>query len=177
MNLALYITTSTHLNFTRFWNMAARLFSYSFSHINISKLCQWCWEIRPGASFINCTYSQISAHIIRLIDFLSCCILCTHCVKLCVHHFDKYQFSCLNTHSYTHIHTFVQPQNVSYTCFDKWGLSVCVPVQSRSVGWGWGLTFVQANQVLPHQSWKTISLWTSLREWERCHVHFLLPQS
>lgn len=51
---------------------------------------------------------------------------CSHCVNLRVIHFDKYQFSSSHTHFFVHIPTFVQTQNVFYTCFDKRGPRLCL---------------------------------------------------
>ncbi len=56
----------------------------------------------------------------------------------------------------------------------RWGeetwLTVGVPVHPKGVGWGWGQGSVQASQVLPHQTGKTISLWTWLYALGRCHA-------
>lgn len=55
---------------------------------------------------------------------------------------------------------------------------------SKGVGWGWGQGCVQAGQVLPYQTGKTISLWccwvhggTIMLEQERDITHKLLTQS
>ena len=45
---------------------------------------------------------------------------------------------------------------------DEAWLVVDVPIHSKGVQWGWGQCSVQASQVFPHQSWQTISVWTTL---------------
>ena len=52
---------------------------------------------------------------------------------------------------------------------DKAWLAVGVPIHPKCVRWGWGQGSVQANQFIPHWSWQTLSLWTSLCARGHCH--------